>query len=163
MSSSSSLHMLMKLELIWLCWRPVVVVFLAIGLEMKNSKCQNRMDGKHGGRKRRRQGSNELLLKNLYLSCDPYMRIMMTKDTTSGIGALIPGSVCHAISFINYYYHFLLVCRGNDKYHWKSHTVRFRVRTQMEVSNLVSWARTYGWLLLFMKILFWNLKEFLHF
>jgi hypothetical protein len=63
------------------------------------------------------QGSNELLLKNLYLSCDPYMRIMMTKDTTSGIGALTPGSVCHAISFINYYYHFLLVCRGNDKYH----------------------------------------------
>ncbi|WJX36968.1 hypothetical protein P8452_24794 [Trifolium repens] len=60
---------------------------------MKNSKCQNRMDGKHGGRKRRRQGSNELLLKNLYLSCDPYMRIMMTKDTTSGIGALIPGSL----------------------------------------------------------------------
>jgi NADPH-dependent curcumin reductase CurA len=63
------------------------------------------------------QGSNELLLKNLYLSCDPYMRIMMTKDTTSGIGALTPGSVCHAISFINYYYHFLLVYRGNDKYH----------------------------------------------
>jgi NADPH-dependent curcumin reductase CurA len=52
------------------------------------------------------QGSNELLLKNLYLSCDPYMRIMMTKDTTSGIGALIPGSVCHAIPFINYYYNF---------------------------------------------------------
>jgi hypothetical protein len=56
-----------------------------------------------------------------------------------------------------------LVYRGNDKYHWKSHTVRFRVRTQMELSNLVSWTRTYGWLLLFMKILFWNLKEFLHF
>ncbi|XP_045788822.1 2-alkenal reductase (NADP(+)-dependent)-like [Trifolium pratense] len=38
------------------------------------------------------QGSNELLLKNLYLSCDPYLRILMTKDTTSGIGALTPGS-----------------------------------------------------------------------
>ncbi|GAU36319.1 hypothetical protein TSUD_353630 [Trifolium subterraneum] len=40
------------------------------------------------------QGSNELLLKNLYLSCDPYTSIMMTKDTTAEIGALItPGSV----------------------------------------------------------------------
>ncbi|CAK8560055.1 unnamed protein product [Lathyrus sativus] len=39
------------------------------------------------------EGSNDLvLLKNLYLSCDPYMRILMTKDTTAGLGALIPGS-----------------------------------------------------------------------
>ncbi|XP_045788824.1 NADPH-dependent oxidoreductase 2-alkenal reductase-like [Trifolium pratense] len=38
------------------------------------------------------QGSNELLLKNLYLSCDPYMRILMTKDTTAGLGAYTPGS-----------------------------------------------------------------------
>ncbi|CAJ2664873.1 unnamed protein product [Trifolium pratense] len=38
------------------------------------------------------QDSNELLLKNLYLSCDPYMRILMTKDTTGGLGAHTPGS-----------------------------------------------------------------------
>ncbi|XP_004510170.1 2-alkenal reductase (NADP(+)-dependent)-like [Cicer arietinum] len=37
------------------------------------------------------QGSNELLLKNLYLSCDPYMRILMTKDTSAGLGAHTPG------------------------------------------------------------------------
>ncbi|XP_027334255.1 NADPH-dependent oxidoreductase 2-alkenal reductase-like isoform X1 [Abrus precatorius] len=32
------------------------------------------------------QGSNEVLLKNLYLSCDPYMRIRMTKDYTAELG-----------------------------------------------------------------------------
>ncbi|KAL5063045.1 hypothetical protein RYX36_024782 [Vicia faba] len=38
------------------------------------------------------EGSNDLvLLKNLYLSCDPYMRILMTKDSTAGLGALTPG------------------------------------------------------------------------
>ena len=50
------------------------------------------------------QGSNDVvLIKNLYLSCDPYMRLLMTKDTTAGLGALTPGLVCHALSFINYY------------------------------------------------------------
>ncbi|KAI5423148.1 hypothetical protein KIW84_046223 [Lathyrus oleraceus] len=39
------------------------------------------------------EGSNDLvLLKNLYLSCDPYLRILMTKDTTAELGALTPGS-----------------------------------------------------------------------
>jgi len=48
------------------------------------------------------QGSNDVvMLKNLYLSCDPYMRIRMTKDTTAELGALTPGFVCHALSFIN--------------------------------------------------------------
>jgi len=50
------------------------------------------------------QGFNDVvLLKNLYLSCDPYQRIFMAKDTVTGLGGLTPGSVCHAISFINYY------------------------------------------------------------
>ncbi|GAU36327.1 hypothetical protein TSUD_353710 [Trifolium subterraneum] len=40
------------------------------------------------------QDSNELLLKNLYLSCDRYMRILMTKDTTAVLGAHTPGSTC---------------------------------------------------------------------
>lgn len=57
------------------------------------------------------EGSNDLvLLKNLYLSCDPYLRILMTKDTTAELGALTPGSVClhNYISFINYYYIFII-------------------------------------------------------
>ena len=35
------------------------------------------------------EGSNGLLVKNLYLSCDPYMRNRMKKSTDS----LVPGSV----------------------------------------------------------------------
>ncbi|KAJ1399399.1 Polyketide synthase, enoylreductase domain [Sesbania bispinosa] len=38
------------------------------------------------------EGSNEVLLKNLYLSCDPYMRILMSKDTAAGLGSYTPGS-----------------------------------------------------------------------
>ncbi|KAJ1395452.1 Polyketide synthase, enoylreductase domain [Sesbania bispinosa] len=38
------------------------------------------------------EGSNEVLLKNLYLSCDPYMRILMSKDTATGLGSYTPGS-----------------------------------------------------------------------
>ncbi|KAL2344115.1 hypothetical protein Fmac_005400 [Flemingia macrophylla] len=30
--------------------------------------------------------SNEVLLKNIYLSCDPYMRLVLTKDRTVGTG-----------------------------------------------------------------------------
>jgi len=49
------------------------------------------------------QGSNDVvLLKNLYLSCDPYLRILMAKDTMAGLGGLTPGSVCHALSFMDY-------------------------------------------------------------
>ncbi|XP_020240392.1 2-alkenal reductase (NADP(+)-dependent) [Cajanus cajan] len=32
------------------------------------------------------EGSSEVLLKNLYLSCDPYMRLLMTQDRTVGTG-----------------------------------------------------------------------------
>ncbi|KAJ1399398.1 Polyketide synthase, enoylreductase domain [Sesbania bispinosa] len=38
------------------------------------------------------EGSNEVLLKNLYLSCDPYMRVCMTKDGSEVLGAYTPGS-----------------------------------------------------------------------
>ncbi|KAJ1395453.1 Polyketide synthase, enoylreductase domain [Sesbania bispinosa] len=38
------------------------------------------------------EGSNEVLLKNLYLSCDPYMRVCMTKDGAEVLGAYTPGS-----------------------------------------------------------------------
>ncbi|KAF7825936.1 2-alkenal reductase (NADP(+)-dependent)-like [Senna tora] len=39
------------------------------------------------------EGSDQILLKNLYLSCDPYMRILMSKPTTSTFGSYVPGSV----------------------------------------------------------------------
>ncbi|KVI00436.1 Alcohol dehydrogenase superfamily, zinc-type, partial [Cynara cardunculus var. scolymus] len=38
------------------------------------------------------QGSNALLVKNLYLSCDPYMRNRMTKTEDSYIPSFTPGS-----------------------------------------------------------------------
>ena len=45
------------------------------------------------------EGSNEVLLKNLYLSCDPYMRMLMTKmEDPEGLRAYTPGSVSHYLS-----------------------------------------------------------------
>nr|KYP76633.1 putative NADP-dependent oxidoreductase P1 [Cajanus cajan] len=38
------------------------------------------------------EGSKEVLLKNLYLSCDPYMRLIMTKGSASDLGAFTPSS-----------------------------------------------------------------------
>ncbi|XP_047154912.1 2-alkenal reductase (NADP(+)-dependent)-like [Vigna umbellata] len=38
------------------------------------------------------EGSNDVLLKNLYLSCDPYMRVLMSKMGHEGFGCYIPGS-----------------------------------------------------------------------
>lgn len=40
------------------------------------------------------KGSNGVLVKNLYLSCDPYMRGRMTKTEGSYVDSFIPGSVC---------------------------------------------------------------------
>ncbi|QCD84872.1 Polyketide synthase [Vigna unguiculata] len=38
------------------------------------------------------EGSNDVLLKNLYLSCDPYMRVLMSKISHEGFGSYTPGS-----------------------------------------------------------------------
>ncbi|XLT08231.1 hypothetical protein HN51_054024, partial [Arachis hypogaea] len=39
------------------------------------------------------EGSNEVLLKNLYLSCDPYMQMLMSKiEGLEGFGTYSPGS-----------------------------------------------------------------------
>ncbi|XP_061376044.1 2-alkenal reductase (NADP(+)-dependent)-like isoform X3 [Gastrolobium bilobum] len=39
------------------------------------------------------EGSNEVLLKNLYLSCDPFMRMLMTKvESVEGFPSYVPGS-----------------------------------------------------------------------
>ncbi|CAJ1948816.1 unnamed protein product, partial [Sphenostylis stenocarpa] len=39
------------------------------------------------------EGSDDVLLKNLYLSCDPYMRVlMMTKDSLVGVASYTLGS-----------------------------------------------------------------------
>ncbi|KAJ0949212.1 putative oxidoreductase [Helianthus annuus] len=40
------------------------------------------------------EGSNAVLVKNLYLSCDPYMRGRMSKSKGSYIDSFTPGSVC---------------------------------------------------------------------
>nr|GLL47798.1 2-alkenal reductase (NADP(+)-dependent)-like [Ipomoea trifida] len=39
------------------------------------------------------QGSNVVLVKNLYLSCDPYMRGRMSKPHGSYVDSFTPGSV----------------------------------------------------------------------
>ncbi|KAJ1399401.1 GroES-like superfamily [Sesbania bispinosa] len=40
------------------------------------------------------EGSNDVLLKNLYLSCDPYMRALMSKmEGPEGLRTCTPGSV----------------------------------------------------------------------
>lgn len=39
------------------------------------------------------EGSNEILVKNLYLSVDPYMRSRMTKTQGSYVDAFTPGQV----------------------------------------------------------------------
>lgn len=42
------------------------------------------------------QGSNDVLLKNLYLSCDPYMRALMSNmEDLEGFQTYTPGSVSH--------------------------------------------------------------------
>lgn len=52
------------------------------------------------------EGSNELLLKNLYLSCDPYMRLKMTKsDASDFFASYAPGVV--SLCLQNYYFFFL--------------------------------------------------------
>ena len=52
------------------------------------------------------QGSNEVLLKNLYLSCDPYMRLKMTKsDASDFFASYAPGVV--SLCLQNYYFFFL--------------------------------------------------------
>ena len=38
-------------------------------------------------------GSNGIVVKNLYLSCDPYMRSRMTKSTAVYVEAFTPGQV----------------------------------------------------------------------
>ncbi|PKI75011.1 hypothetical protein CRG98_004783, partial [Punica granatum] len=38
------------------------------------------------------EGSNAVLVKNLYLSCDPYMRNLMSKLVGSDIESFKPGS-----------------------------------------------------------------------
>jgi len=34
------------------------------------------------------QGSSDMLVKNLYLSCDPYMRLLMTKEENPSLGVV---------------------------------------------------------------------------
>jgi NADPH-dependent curcumin reductase CurA len=43
------------------------------------------------------EGSNAVLVKNLYLSCDPVMRIRMPRVHLSGFNSYTPGSVSIAV------------------------------------------------------------------
>lgn len=54
-------------------------------MELKNSSIQLKLP----------QDSNVILVKNLYLSCDPYMRLrmLMNQDSSTIIACYIPGSV----------------------------------------------------------------------
>ena len=57
------------------------------------------------------EGSNELLLKNLYLSCDPYMRLKMTKsDAPTSFVSYTPDSVNLSLSYLLLLYLCLCVC-----------------------------------------------------
>jgi NADPH-dependent curcumin reductase CurA len=55
------------------------------------------------------QGSTGVLVKNLYLSCDPYIRTRMTKQDsdTPSFGAFTPGSVSQ---FLSAFIRFLFFC-----------------------------------------------------
>lgn len=44
--------------------------------------------------------SGAILVKNLYLSCDPYMRSRMGKTEGSYVGSFTPGSVSSSISLV---------------------------------------------------------------
>lgn len=56
---------------------------------------------------------NEVLLKNLYLSYDAYMQILMTKDRLVQVGPYALGRVSHILSFkfhhISYFLFFLIL------------------------------------------------------
>ena len=45
------------------------------------------------------EGSNGVLLKNLYLSCDPVMRILMQRVVPKGFSNYTPGSVSFSVWF----------------------------------------------------------------
>ena len=45
------------------------------------------------------EGSNGVLLKNLYLSCDPVMRILMQRVVPKGFSNYAPGSVSFSVWF----------------------------------------------------------------
>ena len=50
------------------------------------------------------EGSNAVLLKNLYLSCDPYMRILMQRVVPNGLSNYTPGSVSFVFGSPENYY-----------------------------------------------------------
>lgn len=56
------------------------------------------------------EGSEEVLLKNLYLSCDPGMRVQMSQvQSPGGFSPFTPGSVSHPSPMIKSFYFFCLV------------------------------------------------------
>jgi len=67
------------------------------------------------------EGSSDVLLKNLYLSCDPYMRFLMAKNTNVGFGNYTLNSVTHSSSphklySYLYYYHLQFITSVSQLY-----------------------------------------------
>ncbi|TYJ44757.1 hypothetical protein E1A91_A02G006300v1 [Gossypium mustelinum] len=46
--------------------------------------------------------SKDILVKNLYLSCDPYMRLLMTKRSSEIFGPYTPGTVSYKFSLCSF-------------------------------------------------------------
>ena len=61
------------------------------------------------------EGSNAVLLKNLYLSCDPYTRILMQQAVPNGLSNYTPGSVSFCVWFPR---KLLYGIRGSDNYYF---------------------------------------------
>ena len=60
------------------------------------------------------QGSNAVLVKNLYLSCDPYMRGRMSKSHGSYVDSFTPDSVSNSIFTTFQNYTLILVWRRDN-------------------------------------------------
>lgn len=57
-------------------------------------------------------GSKDILVKNLYLSCDPYMGILMREpnpSTSALMDAFVPGKVTTSLTYTPTYTNFLLI------------------------------------------------------
>ena len=53
------------------------------------------------------EGIKGVLVKNLYLSCDPYMRGRMRENYDSYIPPFTPGSVTRTGAFLSFFRHFI--------------------------------------------------------
>lgn len=58
-------------------------------------------------------GSKAILVKNIYLSCDPYIGIRMKEPNPSSsafMDAFVPGKVTTSLTYTSTYTHLLIIC-----------------------------------------------------